>query len=152
MSWYVAEDEVWLDVEPDTGQVPAQIWVGVNGFGQPLGKTSTTFQVFAVGAAAPEEITVDMYVWTFGDADCSGMIDIDDVVYLIKYIFLEGPVPCPRVWVGDANCSHGDVDIDDVVYLINWIFLFGPDPCEYPVMAPEDQLPATHTFLDLQKK
>lgn len=152
MSWYIAEDDIWLDVEPDTGQVPAQVWVGVNGFGQPLGKQSTSFEVFAVGAAAPEVITVDLYVWTFGDADCSGMIDIDDVVYLIKYIFMFGPEPCPRVWIGDANCSHGDVDIDDVVYLLNWIFLFGPDPCEYPMEPPASQLPATHTFLDLLKK
>ena len=29
-----------------------------------------------------------------GDTDCSGGVDIDDVVYLINYIFAGGPAPC----------------------------------------------------------
>jgi hypothetical protein len=149
MEWYVLENTVWLDVEPDTGQVPGEAWVGVNGFGLPFGKTSTTFDLYAVEApGSPVEVTVDLYVWTFGDADCSGQVDIDDVVYLIMYIFSGGPEPCPRRWVGDVNCTHGDVDIDDVVYLINWIFLEGPDPCDWGGRLDTGQLPATHTFIE----
>ena len=30
----------------------------------------------------------------FGDANCSGAVDIDDVVYVITYIFSGGPPPC----------------------------------------------------------
>jgi hypothetical protein len=67
-----------------------------------------------------------------GDAngsDGSLPLDIDDVVYLINYIFASGPLPTPyEVCSGDANCSCG-VDIDDVVYLIAYIFLGGPPPC-----------------------
>jgi len=56
-------------------------------------------------------------------------IDIDDVVYLIAYIFSSGPDPTPYAKAsGDANCSC-DVDIDDVVYLIAYIFSSGPGPC-----------------------
>jgi hypothetical protein len=62
-----------------------------------------------------------------GDADGSGAVDIDDVVYLIAYIFTEGPPPDPMA-AGDADCS-GSVDIDDVVYLIDYIFGDGPPPC-----------------------
>jgi hypothetical protein len=62
-----------------------------------------------------------------GDADGSGEVDIDDVVYLIGYIFSEGPAPSP-LWTGDADCS-GEIDIDDVVYLINYIFSGGQPPC-----------------------
>ena len=29
-----------------------------------------------------------------GDADCSGVVDIDDVVYLIAYILSGGNAPC----------------------------------------------------------
>jgi hypothetical protein len=155
MDWYVTESQTWLDVEPDTGHVPAQAWVGVNGFGLPLGKTTATFKVNAVGYPASfAEVTVDLYVWTWGDADCSGgehPIDIDDVVYLVEYIFLEGPEPCPRRWVGDVDCTHGDVDIDDVVYLIAWIFSGGPEPCDWPGPIGTPQVPATHTFLDMKK-
>lgn len=62
-----------------------------------------------------------------GDADGSGAIDIDDVVYLIDYIFAQGPAPDP-IEAGDADAS-GAVDIDDVVYLIAYIFSSGPGPC-----------------------
>jgi len=62
-----------------------------------------------------------------GDADKSGGVDIDDVVYLIAYIFTGGPQPMPFVCCGDADGSCG-VDIDDVVYLIAYIFTGGPAP------------------------
>jgi hypothetical protein len=65
--------------------------------------------------------------WLCGDCDVSGDVDIDDVVYLINYIFAGGPQPEP-IESGDADCSDG-VDIDDVVYLIEYIFAGGPEPC-----------------------
>jgi hypothetical protein len=65
-------------------------------------------------------------VW--GDANGSGEVDIDDVVYLIAYIFSGGPEPVPYE-SGDANCSES-VDIDDVVWLITYIFSSGPAPCQ----------------------
>ena len=69
---------------------------------------------------------VAYYQLNYGDADGSGEVDIDDVVYLIAYIFSGGPAPVPYA-AGDADCS-GDVDIDDVVYLIAYIFSGGPPP------------------------
>jgi subtilisin family serine protease len=63
-----------------------------------------------------------------GDADGSGAVDIDDVVYLIAYIFSAGPAPDP-LEAGDADCSGG-VDIDDAVYLITYIFAGGNSPCD----------------------
>jgi hypothetical protein len=64
-----------------------------------------------------------------GDANASGGVDIDDVVYTIAYIFSGGPAPVPyAVASGDPNCSCS-VDIDDVVYLIAYIFSGGPEPC-----------------------
>lgn len=62
-----------------------------------------------------------------GDANGSGAIDLDDVVYLIQYIFADGPPPEP-IETGDVDCS-GAIDIDDVVYLIKFIFVGGPPPC-----------------------
>ena len=70
------------------------------------------------------------YVWR-GDADGSTTIDIDDVVYLINYIFSGGPPPESVYYdSGNANCSGDDptVDIDDVVYLIGYVFSGGPSP------------------------
>ena len=64
-----------------------------------------------------------------GDVDVSGSINIGDVVYLINYIFANGPEPQPFLLNGDVDCS-GDVNIGDVVYLINYIFGGGPTPCD----------------------
>jgi hypothetical protein len=63
-----------------------------------------------------------------GDANGSGDIDIDDVVYIFEFIF-GGPPPTPYYTAsGDANCFC-EVDIDDAVYLIAYIFSGGPPPC-----------------------
>lgn len=69
--------------------------------------------------------------WICGDASGDGAVDIDDVVFLIAYIFSGGPPPDP-IASGDVNCSDGanPIDIDDVVYLINYIFAGGPPPCD----------------------
>ncbi len=150
MSWDVIENTTWLDVQPDAGEVPDQAWVGVNGFGLPLGKTSTTFTVESAEATnSPVEVTVDLYIWTFGDVNCDGIADIDDVVYDLDYIFNEGPEPCPAVWVGDVDCSH-TVDIDDVTYLLAYIFQAGPPPCDWNPLPPP--APAVHTFQDVAVK
>ncbi|MCK4858381.1 MAG: dockerin type I repeat-containing protein, partial [candidate division Zixibacteria bacterium] len=61
-----------------------------------------------------------------GDADTNGMVNIADVVYLINYIFGDGPPPQPLEF-GDADCS-GLVNIADVVYLIAHIFGGGSAP------------------------
>lgn len=73
-----------------------------------------------VYAAFTEELAMT------GDADGSGDIDIDDVVFEINYIFAGGPAPDPYE-SGDSDCS-GAIDIDDVVYLISYIFSGGPPP------------------------
>jgi len=62
----------------------------------------------------------------YGDANGDGVVDIDDVVALIEYIFVQGDPPDPSYY-GDCN---GDslIDIDDVVYLISYIFTGGHPP------------------------
>jgi len=63
-----------------------------------------------------------------GDVNASEFVDIDDVVYLIQYLFAGGPEPIPLAG-GDVDCSGG-IDIDDVVYLISYLFQGGPSPCD----------------------
>jgi hypothetical protein len=62
-----------------------------------------------------------------GDVNGSDAVDIDDVVYLIFYVFSGGSAPEP-IEAGDVNCSSG-IDIDDIVYLIQYVFQGGPEPC-----------------------
>ena len=62
-----------------------------------------------------------------GDANKDGIIDVGDVVFIINYLFKNGPAPNP-IQAGDANCDGLD-DVGDVVYLINYLFKSGPPPC-----------------------
>ena len=80
-----------------------------------------TYQELDTQFVAPDTILISA-----GDADASTDVDIDDVVYLLMYIFAGG---CPP-WdlnSGDVDASCG-IDIDDVVYLITYIFGGGPAP------------------------
>jgi hypothetical protein len=61
-----------------------------------------------------------------GDANGNGEIHIEDIVYLINYLFMDGPPP-PAVKAGDAN-SDGVIDIGDAIYLMNYLFGGGPAP------------------------
>ncbi|MFH1336952.1 MAG: M14 family zinc carboxypeptidase [Candidatus Zixiibacteriota bacterium] len=63
-----------------------------------------------------------------GDVNGDWKIDIGDVVYLINYLFKNGPAPVP-LEVGNVNCDAA-VDVGDVVYLINYLFKNGASPCE----------------------
>ena len=62
-----------------------------------------------------------------GDANNDGVIDVGDVVYLINYLFRNGPAPKPDRCSGDCN-GDSIVDVGDVVYLINYLFRNGPTP------------------------
>ncbi len=82
----------------------------------------------AVVSTDIDSVFVEVDSYDPGDADGNGSIDIDDIVFLIDYVFGSGPAPDP-VEAGDADCS-GAVDIDDIVYLIDYVFSGGPAPCE----------------------
>jgi hypothetical protein len=62
-----------------------------------------------------------------GDFDGDGSQNISDAVYLLQYIFGQGPPPLD-VSGGDINCN-GKINISDIVYLIYYIFYGGPEPC-----------------------
>jgi hypothetical protein len=72
--------------------------------------------------------TGELSVWWSlpGDATGDSVVDVGDVIFLINYLFKEGPESC----VSEAADANGDgiVDIGDVVYLINYLFKGGPPP------------------------
>ncbi|MBU2476106.1 hypothetical protein KKG83_01410, partial [Candidatus Micrarchaeota archaeon] len=65
-----------------------------------------------------------------GDTTRDGFIDIDDIIFLVNYVFTGGPAPEP-IETGNVNLQD-EIDIDDIIYLINYIFLGGPEPCSPP--------------------
>jgi hypothetical protein len=74
-------------------------------------------------------------IWSFrvcdfvaGDADNSNVVNVTDVVFLIDYVFSEGPAPEPANR-GDVNCDQA-LNVSDIVYLLAYVFGDGPEPCK----------------------
>ena len=66
-------------------------------------------------------VTVLLPDWTlYGDADCSGQVDISDLVYMVDYMFLGGPPsPCEE----NIDCDHDNrITITDLICLVEWMF------------------------------
>jgi hypothetical protein len=61
-----------------------------------------------------------------GDLNQDGLINYVDIVYLINYLFINGPASSPLA-AGDVNCD-GIINSSDVVYLVNYLFIEGPPP------------------------
>jgi parallel beta-helix repeat protein len=63
--------------------------------------------------------------------DCNGneVVELGDLVYLITYLYKNGPSPDP-LSIGDVNCD-GIVSLGDAVYLISYLYKNGKPPCYY---------------------
>jgi len=68
-----------------------------------------------------------------GDINHSGSsIDIADLVYLVDYMFVNGPEP-PCFEEADVNGDGAPlIDISDLVYLVDYMFNSGPEPPACP--------------------
>jgi len=108
--------------------------LGVNGTGNQYIERFEDYQrvvfipyVKGTAYGGPYGYVYSVYFRPIGDANNSGFIDIDDITWVIAYIFSGGP-PSDPLRAMDADCS-GSTDIDDVVYLISYVFAGGPAPC-----------------------
>jgi hypothetical protein len=61
-----------------------------------------------------------------GDANNDSTVDVGDAVYIINFVFRDGPAPI-TIESGDANFDFMN-DVGDASYLINYIFRGGPPP------------------------
>lgn len=108
-SWCVVQnDTLWGEV-PDTALVDS-------------------FTVTVEDPFHADTQTVIVYTYICGDANRDQLIDLGDVLYLVSYLYKEGPVPLPTE-AGDCNRDE-NVDLGDVLYLISYLYKGGPPPCE----------------------
>ena len=64
-----------------------------------------------------------------GDANCDGILNLSDILFLIDYLYGTGDPP--RSMGGcDCDCSMG-CDLGDILYLIEHVYMEGPEPCAY---------------------
>ena len=89
---------------------------------------------FRFTTTGPEGYTPQFVIGDFpvieywpGDANFNGKVDILDIVFLINYVYMEGPPP-PHPISADVNEPDGLIDVQDIVYLIIYLFDEGPNP------------------------
>jgi hypothetical protein len=61
-----------------------------------------------------------------GDVDGNYTYTMNDVVFLIRYLYRGGPAPVP-ISAGDAD-MNGLVNVADATYMINFLYRYGPRP------------------------
>ena len=68
----------------------------------------------------------DQVITLRGDANTDGFRDLSDAVFILNWLFLNGPDPIdPKIADVNNNNIH---EITDAVYLLNYLFLKGPPP------------------------
>ncbi len=87
-----------------------------------------------VSSLSPFVLAVPYCCFLRGDIDHSGVapVDIADLVYLVDYMFNQGPVPeCFDEGYIDGSGVE-PIDIADLVYLVDYMFNGGPEPPPCP--------------------
>ena len=69
---------------------------------------------------------IDENAYATGDFDCSGAVDEDDAIYLLRHVLL--PEKYPIVQSGDVN-GDAELNEDDAIYLLRHVLL----PEKYPL-------------------
>jgi hypothetical protein len=129
LSWSLAET---IGPQTTAGWREYDFWIG--DFVTLSNQMKVRFEASDFGDGSVVEAGIDDFCvsayqcvdYARGDANVDGEIDVDDVVYLISWLYREGSAPDPYL-AGDATCDE-EVDIDDVVYLISYLFRNGPPP------------------------
>jgi hypothetical protein len=83
--------------------------------------------VASIGEAIPSTTTWTATSTITGDANADGKFTSADIIYLVNYVFKNGPPPIIPGH-GDTNCN-GSVTSADVIRMVNFIFKSGISPC-----------------------
>lgn len=74
-------------------------------------------------------LLLDLQAVIPGDSNGDSLLNMGDLVYLVKYLFAGGPLPTP-LQTGDLNCDE-KISTADLIYLLNYLFKSGPSLCTY---------------------
>lgn len=100
--------------------------------GIPTAEESLAFVVRVTDSSLPAKTDIqELYIvvgsFSSGDVNGDDRIDLGDAIYLLNYLFKDGPEPVDPE-AGDVTCD-GNVNLSDVIYLLNFLFKNGSPPC-----------------------
>ena len=98
--------------------------------GTPLGTMSNLFfKIQSLGdtTVSDSQTVVAQTVLQRGDLDFSGRMDVNDITYVVAFLFTNGPSPQPIQESGDFDCSS-EVNIADLTALVSYLFMGGISP------------------------
>jgi hypothetical protein len=78
------------------------------------------------GAESEWSDTLGVHIVIRGDANGDGIIDVGDVIFLVNYLYDDGPAPEFFIQ-GDAT-NDGILNVADIVFLINYLYRGGSPP------------------------
>jgi hypothetical protein len=82
------------------------------------------------GWGVPDILAAIQYsFYLTGDVTGDELINVSDVVFLVNYLYKQGPAPSPLL-LGDLNCDD-EIDVGDVIYLVNYLYQGGTEPCSH---------------------
>lgn len=106
----------YLKIADDDDGDPYEMYPGCDIDAVTHPKAGTT--ALAAGGSSPAFLP--------GDASGDRSVDLSDVLYLLNYLYKNGPAPV-SARAADANNS-GSLDVGDAIYLLNYLFKGGPSP------------------------
>lgn len=129
-SGWVAPDTLVVSLSPEQDSIVALPVRPPEG--TPLGRVSNiTFRVWSNGnpAVTDSAVTAAMTVLQRSDLDFNGRVRVDDITYLVNYLFKAGVDPIPVIEAGDANCDDR-VNVNDLTAIVDHLFKGGDaSPC-----------------------
>ena len=131
MEWELQGSVPWATPSLTSGLNPGDVGLIIDVSELDFGEYLDTFTVISPTATnSPLLIEMLLQVWlTRGDVNFNGDIDITDIVYLIRYLYMGGDPIQPDIIVADVNCD-GLYDVVDITYLIQYLYQGGPPPCD----------------------
>ncbi len=84
---------------------------------------SVLFLVFSLSFCRGSDLQAAGFL--SGEVNGQPGINITDVIYILKYLFLGARLPCKEA--ADVN-DNGEIGIDDALHLLKFLFLAAPQP------------------------
>lgn len=123
MGWRITENINWLTPQVVEGAVPSPSPLLIDPVGYTLGEYRDTLSILSpLASNTPLRVPLALQVWKLrGDVNWNGRITLQDITWMIDYVFNQKHPPQPALEVGDVDCD-GSVNVGDIILVIEYLF------------------------------